>query len=235
MFGDGNVAVTGHSLGGGLASAAALAIGASAVTFNASGLGNNTLESLGFNPNAIREQAAESGQIRRYAVNGDQLTAAQEDVPLLPIVGSPPEAVGHALRIDPPPGTGFGSLHGGGGPNAVYVEAFNHATPTDPSLGPSGGQVLGGHVDAGIDAAGSLDGARSRQDRFQKCGFTALERAHQRDAPWTSGTSDVLSHCRLLVLELGPRLGRRPFMLCLRLAFGKRENVAAVRRRERSR
>lgn len=57
---------------------------------------------------------------------------------------------------------------------------------------------------SGIDAAGSLDGARTRQDRFQKCGFTALERAHQCNAPWTSGTSDVLSHCRLLVLELGP-------------------------------
>ncbi len=57
---------------------------------------------------------------------------------------------------------------------------------------------------SGIDAAGSLDGARARQDRFQKCGFTALERAHQCNAPWTSGTSDVLSHCRLLVLELGP-------------------------------
>ena len=155
VFGDGNVAVTGHSLGGGLASAAALATGASAVTFNASGLSNNTLESLGFNPNAVRESAAESGQIRRYAINGDQLTAAQEDVPLLPIVGSPPDAVGHALRIDPPPGTGFAGLHGGGGPDAVYVEAFNHATPTDPSLGPSGGQLLGGHVDAGSDAAGN--------------------------------------------------------------------------------
>ena len=47
----------------------------------------------------------------------------------------------------------------------------------------------------------SWDGARSRQDRFEKCGFTALERAHQRNAPWTIslGTSDVLSHCRLLV------------------------------------
>ena len=52
---------------------------------------------------------------------------------------------------------------------------------------------------SGIDAAGILDGARSRQYGFQKCGFTALERAHQRNAPWTSGTSDVLSHCRLLV------------------------------------
>lgn len=154
VFGDGNVALTGHSLGGGLASAASLATGASAVTFNASGLSNETLESLGFSPNAIRDSVADSGQVRRYAVNGDQLTAAQEDIPLLPIIGSPPEAVGHALRIDPPPGTGFGGLHGGGGPNAVYVEAFNHAAPTDPALGPSHGDTLGGLVDTGIDTLG---------------------------------------------------------------------------------
>lgn len=155
VFGDGNVALTGHSLGGGLASAASLATGASAVTFNASGLSNATLESLGFNPNAVRDSVADSGQVRRYAVNGDQLTGAQEDIPLLPIIGSPPEAVGHALRIDPPPGTGFGDLHGGGGPNAVYVEAFNHATPTDPALDPSGGDTLGGLVDTGIDTLGN--------------------------------------------------------------------------------
>lgn len=154
VFGDGNVALTGHSLGGGLASAASLATGASAVTFNSSGLSNETLESLGFSPNAVRDSVADSGQVRRYAVNGDQLTAAQEDVPLLPIVGSPPEAVGHALRIDPPPGTGFGDLHGGGGPDAVYVEAFNHASPTDPALGPSHGDTLGGFVDNGIGTLG---------------------------------------------------------------------------------
>lgn len=154
VLGDGNVALTGHSLGGGLASAASLATGASAVTFNSSGLSNNTLESLGFNPNAARESVAESGQVRRYAVNGDPLTGAQEDVPALPIVGSPPTAVGHALRIDPPAGTSFGGLHGGGGPDAVYVEAFDHASPTDPALGPSIGDTVGAGVNRGIDTAG---------------------------------------------------------------------------------
>lgn len=164
VLGDGNVALTGHSLGGGLASAASLATGASAVTFNSSGLSNETIESLGFNPNAVRDSVAESGQVRRYAVNGDQLTAAQEDIPLLPLVGSPPQAIGHALRIDPPPGTGFGGLHGGGGPDAVYVEAFNHASPTDPALGPSAGDVLGTGVDTGIDAAG--DALATGMDRL---------------------------------------------------------------------
>jgi len=30
--------------------------------------------------------------------------------------------------------------------------------------------------------------ASTRQNRFKKCGFTALERAHQRNAPWTART-----------------------------------------------
>lgn len=169
VLGDGNVALTGHSLGGGLASAASLATGASAVTFNSSGLSNETLESLGFNPNAARESVAADGQVRRYAVNGDPLTGAQEDVPLLPVVGSPPDAVGYALRIDPPPGTSFGGLHGGGGPDAVYVEAFDHASPTDPALGPSPGDVLGGLVDTGIETTGGMvaDGMEALGDRMR--------------------------------------------------------------------
>jgi hypothetical protein len=57
---------------------------------------------------------------------------------------------------------------------------------------------------SGLDAADTGDCARARHYRFKKCGFTALERTHQRNAPWTAGTSDVLSHRRLLHLELGP-------------------------------
>src|SRR6185437_11846279 len=52
---------------------------------------------------------------------------------------------------------------------------------------------------SGIDAAGFGNGASARQDSFKKCGFSALKRAHQCNTPWTAGTSDVLSHCRLLV------------------------------------
>src|SRR5713101_6675834 len=52
---------------------------------------------------------------------------------------------------------------------------------------------------SGVNAADAGDRARARQNRFKKCGFTALEGAHQRNAPWTARTSDVLSHCRLLI------------------------------------
>lgn len=163
VFGEGNLALTGHSLGGGLASAASLATGASAVTFNASGLSNETLKDLGFSPNAARAEMAETGQVRRYAVNGDPLTLAQEDAPLLPLVGSPPEAIGAPLRIDAPPGTGFLDRHGGGGDNASYVEAFDHAAPYDPSDRPSLSEQLGDQVNNGIDGFGETAGQRLDQ------------------------------------------------------------------------
>src|SRR6202171_1079398 len=67
---------------------------------------------------------------------------------------------------------------------------------------------------SGVNAAGAGGRARARQYRFKKCGFTALEEAHQCNAPWTARTSDVLSHCRLLIwsspLDAGGRLDAPP-------------------------
>lgn len=161
VFGDGNVVVTGHSLGGGLASAAALATGASGVTFNAAGLSNETLESLGFNPNAVRDSVADSGQLRRYIVNGDPLNGAQQDIPILPIIPvSPPNALGHELRVDPPAGIGFDlkALHGGGGDGASYVDALAQNTPYDPANRPTLPERAGTAVNDGLDVAGDHAG-----------------------------------------------------------------------------
>ncbi|MBB6598098.1 Mbeg1-like protein [Luteimonas sp. MC1825] len=160
-FGEGNVVFTGHSLGGGLASAAALATGTTGVTFNAAGLSDQTLESLGFNPNAVRQEAADSGQLRRYIVNGDPLNGAQQDLPILPILGmSPPNAVGHELRIDPPAGMGgpgdLVALHGGGGDNASYVDALQQNTAYAPASRPSLSEQAGGLVNKGLDGLGDL-------------------------------------------------------------------------------
>ncbi|GGK16399.1 DUF2974 domain-containing protein [Luteimonas terricola] len=162
-FGNGNVAFTGHSLGGGLASAASLSTGVPGVTFNASGLSDQTLESLGFNPNAVREDAADSGQLRRYIVNGDPLNAAQQDLPIIPFLGmSPPNAVGHELRIDPPAGMGglgdLKALHGGGGDGASYVDALRQNTAYDPSTRPTGPEQFGDAVNNGLDRIGDLAG-----------------------------------------------------------------------------
>lgn len=160
VFGDGNVAFTGHSLGGGLASAASLATGVPGVTFNAAGLSDRTLESLGFNPNAVRESAADSGQLRRYIVNGDPLNAAQQDLPLLPVLGmSPPNAVGHELRIDPPAGVGrfdLGALHGGGGDGASYVEALRQNSAYEPAERPLLHDALERYGEYNLNQLGSL-------------------------------------------------------------------------------
>ena len=126
-FGKGNVIFTGHSLGGGLASAAMLATGAPGVTFNAAGLSDNTLRSLnpGKTPNAIREELAGSGQIRRYNVEGELLTGLQQGAMLAP------DAVGHELRLAAPRGACCNpvELHGGKGDGQAYVEALRENTP----------------------------------------------------------------------------------------------------------
>ncbi|ALN89149.1 Mbeg1-like protein [Lysobacter gummosus] len=104
-FGE-NMVITGHSLGGGLAAAAALATDTTAVTFNAAGVHDDTLRGLGLDPGAVKSDA-ENGQIRRYNVGGEVLTAAQEDVPLLNKI---PDAPGHEITLkdpDPPKAPDF--------------------------------------------------------------------------------------------------------------------------------
>ncbi|GGL40727.1 DUF2974 domain-containing protein [Nocardia jinanensis] len=75
-FGD-DLVITGHSLGGGLATTAALKSGAPAVTFNGVGLSDQTIRGLGLEPVAARDYAA-AGNVRAYMVAGDPLTAIQE-------------------------------------------------------------------------------------------------------------------------------------------------------------
>lgn len=137
VFGQGNFAITGHSLGGGLASAAMLAVGAPGVTFNASGLSDNTMRHLGVeNPNAARADLAENGQIRRYNVQGELLTNLQQGSML-------PDAVGHELRVDKPdPRTRNPiTLHGGSGDGASYVEALRLHDAREIRQAPSLGRL----------------------------------------------------------------------------------------------
>ena len=102
-YGD-DLAITGHSLGGGLAATAAMAVDGAAVTFNASGVHDRTIESLGLDPATARTDAAD-GQIRRYNVDGEALTKAQQDIW---VVNNIPDAPGHEIVLDDPsPLTGF--------------------------------------------------------------------------------------------------------------------------------
>lgn len=122
LAGPGNVAFTGHSLGGGLAATASAATGAPAVTFNAAGVSNETLRSVGFaNPNDARAAFETNGQIRSYSVDGDVLTTADEN-------GIPPQlgAKWHAQWNDPKGDwrdpKNIVNVHGQFGDGQSYVE-----------------------------------------------------------------------------------------------------------------
>lgn len=93
----GDIDLTGHSLGGGMAAAAAEASGSPATTFNAAGLNSSTLPLYGASP--------QTTAITNYRVDGDILTGMQEGT-LGPISDATsavmPKAVGEQITI---PGT----------------------------------------------------------------------------------------------------------------------------------
>lgn len=97
-FGAQNVVFTGHSLGGGEASAAALATGSPAVTFNAAGIGSETLSQVGLSQEAASDWASD-GNIRRYNVENDILTNAQQGG-LLGL--ALPDALGYEITMENP-------------------------------------------------------------------------------------------------------------------------------------
>jgi hypothetical protein len=99
-FGD-QVVITGQSLGGGLAAAASVATDTPAVTFNAAGVHNKTMDRIGLDPDAAKREA-ENGLIRRYAVKNEILTELQERTPIMR--GLMPDAIGHKIELpDPDP------------------------------------------------------------------------------------------------------------------------------------
>lgn len=99
-----NVIITGHSLGGGLAATAAIAADIPAVTFNASGVHDRTLERIGLDADAVKTEA-EKGLIRRYAVDNEILTGLQERTPVMRHLM--PDAVGHKIELPDPEPLGF--------------------------------------------------------------------------------------------------------------------------------
>lgn len=94
-FGADSVAVTGHSLGGGEAAAAALANGTTAITFEAQGLSRGYLESIGLDRDTAFDQAA-AGQIQHYFINGEFATLLQRQIPF---VNGLPNAPGVNYRL----------------------------------------------------------------------------------------------------------------------------------------
>ena len=92
-----NLAITGHSQGGGLATVASAVTGIPAVTFDPSGVHDRTLERLGLDGDTFRQQA-EGGQVRRYSMQEDALTQVQEGWFTAPLA---PDAIGHQIVVKP--------------------------------------------------------------------------------------------------------------------------------------
>ena len=93
-IGQDNVAMVGHSKGGGEADAAAIASGTVAVTFNGAGVSNATISRMGFDPSAAKADLAQTS--RNYHVDGDILTWLQTR----PI--HPPAALGSQIELQNP-------------------------------------------------------------------------------------------------------------------------------------
>jgi hypothetical protein len=124
IAGAGNVAFTGHSLGGGLAATAALATGETAVTFNAAGPSNDTIRQVtGQNPNDVRQAYGGNGMVRSYSVAGDLLTTAGAG-------GAPPQLGSKWYTPITQDGVSVAdprdliTLHGGGGDNQLYIDGL---------------------------------------------------------------------------------------------------------------
>lgn len=96
VYGKENIVFTGHSLGGGLASTAAVVVGdGTAVTFNAAGVHPNTLKAYGHDPSDVRNPSFADQSIRAYSVENDPLTALQD----LTKPAMPP-AIGHRIVLE---------------------------------------------------------------------------------------------------------------------------------------
>jgi len=94
-YGNNLTHITGHSLGGGLATTASAVTGVPAVVYNPAGVHRNTLKSLGIDYKKFSKQA-EAGQVRNYIVQGDPLNFANK-IPLL----TPPSLGAKTIIRDP--------------------------------------------------------------------------------------------------------------------------------------
>ena len=150
-----NLAITGHSQGGGLATVGSLASGVPAVTFDASGIHPNTWDRMGIDPQRARD-IAEGGQIRAYSLSSDMLTNLQDSW----ITGvAAPDALGTQIVVEPTaadehnmfnnygPIEGFSPQQSGQINTAVEIARHTPFLPINPVTGLlTGGANLAGNI-----------------------------------------------------------------------------------------
>lgn len=155
--------ISGHSLGGGLAAATAMVNDVPAVTFNAAGVNDRTLEREGLDASAAKAYAAE-GLIRGYHVKNELLTHLQEDS--IPLKWAMPDAAGHQIQLPDPDPLSFGQrlvpgkmflhrldLHGID--SVIKAQALQSPAQSQDRAMPTGSRLFN-------DAVVQLDGQRER-------------------------------------------------------------------------
>ena len=137
------IEMTGHSLGGGLASAASMASGSKATTFNAAGVRDITVK---------RITDIEPSKIEAYYINKELLTRVQETEPLT--------LSGMLDRINPQKAASYALADAGDialdflTPDARYTERYKLPIQTKDNIIPFGNSYQDHGMDKVIDALG---------------------------------------------------------------------------------
>ncbi|KWV11101.1 DUF2974 domain-containing protein [Xanthomonas translucens pv. translucens] len=157
--------ISGHSLGGGLAAAAAMVNDVPAVTYNAAGVNDRTLERAGLDASAAKAYAAD-GLIRGYHVKNELLTHLQEDS--IPLKWALPDAAGHQIQLPDPDPLSFGQrlLPGRMLKHRLDLHGIDSVIKAQDLASPSNAQTRERTLPTGSrlfnDAVVQLDGQRER-------------------------------------------------------------------------
>ncbi|WP_126967540.1 XVIPCD domain-containing protein [Xanthomonas arboricola] len=157
-FGD-QVVISGHSLGGGLAAASAMVNDIPAVTYNAAGVNDRTLERQGLDASAAKEYAS-SELIRGYHVKNEILTHLQEDS--IPLKWAMPNAAGHQIELPEPDPLSFGQRLVPGRMLMHRMDLHGMDSVMKAQEMQSPGQAQGAGSQLFNDAVVRLDGQRER-------------------------------------------------------------------------
>lgn len=141
FYTDRNLSFTGHSLGGGLASAAAVATGLSATTFNAAGL----------DVSSIKDRSSTRSRVDAYYVEGEPLSAIQDStVASLPFVASAVASIATGQNIP-------------GRTTLPLAYGTRHELPASKPSGSVGDYIVNRHSMDWI-----VSGIEARQQQLQK-------------------------------------------------------------------
>jgi len=153
QHGDTLMVVTGHSLGGGLATNVAAAVGIPAIVYNAAAVHDRTLKRNDIDPQAFRQEA-ESGQIVNYRVKGDIVNAISRGT-LRPKPAGVQVPLG-VSRAGPIGRHGIGTVLRALDESGLFQDTASPMHETTPTQGTSP-DILGTSATTPIQAAPSID------------------------------------------------------------------------------